>query len=450
MAEEQKPQTIVPVDIEAEMKKSYLDYAMSVIVARAIPDVRDGLKPVQRRILVAMNDLGLASNRGYRKCAKICGDTSGNYHPHGEAVIYPALVRLAQDFNLRYMLIDGQGNFGSVDGDPPAAMRYTEARLAKITEDILADLEKDTVDFTPNFDQTREEPVVLPSRIPNLLVNGASGIAVGMATNIPPHNLREIVDAAIVLIEKPDTTLKEITPKLEKIFAGWKSGEVPKKNVARVEMASKTEVYLIDRPGSGQSLIFGSLLAPPRNDPDAIPIQIVNNVFGGTFSSRINMNLREDKHWSYGTFAAIPAARGQRPYFSVAPVQTDKTKESLSEMVKEYHDIIGTRPIDEKELGREQANATLGLPGSFETVQQLAGAYSQIIQYGLPADYFNTFTQNVLALNPDSANAIAKKLIQPDHVVWVVVGDMSKVEAGIRELNLGDIHKIDADGNAVQ
>ncbi len=210
MADEQNTSILLPIDIEAEMRKSYLDYAMSVIIARALPDVRDGLKPVQRRILVAMNDLGLASNRGYRKCAKICGDTSGNYHPHGEAVIYPALVRVAQDFNMRYPLIDGQGNFGSVDGDPPAAMRYTEARLAKITEDILADLEKETVDFIPNFDQTREEPVVLPSRIPNLLVNGASGIAVGMATNIPPHNLREIVDAAVLLIEKPDTTLKEI------------------------------------------------------------------------------------------------------------------------------------------------------------------------------------------------------------------------------------------------
>jgi len=210
MADEQNTSILLPIDIEAEMRKSYLDYAMSVIIARALPDVRDGLKPVQRRILVAMNDLGLASNRGYRKCAKICGDTSGNYHPHGEAVIYPALVRVAQDFNMRYPLIDGQGNFGSVDGDPPAAMRYTEARLAKITEDILADLEKETVDFIPNFDQTREEPVVLPSRIPNLLVNGASGIAVGMATNIPPHNLREIVDAAILLIEKPDTPLKEI------------------------------------------------------------------------------------------------------------------------------------------------------------------------------------------------------------------------------------------------
>src|SRR5262245_58044624 len=211
MADESKPSSVLlPIDIEAEMRKSYLDYSMSVIIARALPDVRDGLKPVQRRILVAMNDLGLASNRGYRKCAKICGDTSGNYHPHGEAVIYPALVRLAQDFNMRYPLIDGQGNFGSVDGDPPAAMRYTEARLAKITEDILADLEKETVDFTPNFDQTREEPVVLPSRVPNLLVNGASGIAVGMATNIPPHNLREVIDAAVLLIEKPETTLKEV------------------------------------------------------------------------------------------------------------------------------------------------------------------------------------------------------------------------------------------------
>jgi len=210
MADEITQAQIVPIDIEAEMKRSYLDYAMSVIVARAIPDVRDGLKPVQRRILIAMNDLGLASNRGFRKCAKICGDTSGNYHPHGEAVIYPTMVRMAQNFNMRYMLVDGQGNFGSVDGDPPAAMRYTEARLSRAAEELLADLEKETVDFVPNFDQTREEPSVLPSKTPNLLVNGASGIAVGMATNIPPHNMREVIEAAVMIIEKPDTTLKEI------------------------------------------------------------------------------------------------------------------------------------------------------------------------------------------------------------------------------------------------
>src|SRR6202789_3040279 len=188
MADEPNLKQMIPVEIEAEMKKSYLDYAMSVIVARAIPDVRDGLKPVQRRILVAMNDLGLASNRGYRKCAKICGDTSGNYHPHGEAVIYPTLVRLAQSFNMRYPLIVGQGNYGSVDGDPPAAMRYTEARLSRVAEEMLADIEKETVDFVPNFDESEHEPVVLPTRIPNLLVNGSTGIAVGMATNISPTN----------------------------------------------------------------------------------------------------------------------------------------------------------------------------------------------------------------------------------------------------------------------
>src|SRR5277367_1056008 len=207
MADEKNTSILLPIDIEAEMKKSYLDYAMSVIIARALPDVRDGLKPVQRRILVAMNDLGLASNRGYRKCAKICGDTSGNYHPHGEAVIYPALVRLAQDFNMRYPLIEGQGNFGSVDGDPPAAMRYTEARLSRISTALLEDLDLETVDFKPNYDDSEVEPEVLPTRVPNLLINGSSGIAVGMATNIPPHNLTEIVNAVIHKIQHPDATL---------------------------------------------------------------------------------------------------------------------------------------------------------------------------------------------------------------------------------------------------
>ena len=172
--------------------------------------MRDGLKPVQRRILVAMNDLGLASNRGYRKCAKICGDTSGNYHPHGEAVIYPTMVRMAQPFNLRYPLVDGQGNFGSVDGDPPAAMRYTEARLARISEELLADLEKETVDFVQISTRPAKNQPCCRSRVPNLLINGASGIAVGMATNIPPHNLTEMIDALVLLLENPETTLKEL------------------------------------------------------------------------------------------------------------------------------------------------------------------------------------------------------------------------------------------------
>jgi DNA gyrase subunit A len=192
----------IPVNIEDEMKRSYLDYAMSVIIGRALPDVRDGLKPAHRRVLYAMRQMGLASNRAYRKCAKIVGEVIGNYHPHGDAPAYDTLVRLAQEFNMRYTLVDGQGNFGSVDGDPPAAYRYTEARLEALAEAMMEDLEKDTVDFVPNFDETTDEPTVLPTAFPNLLVNGSTGIAVGMATNIPPHNMREVIDAVVWVIEK--------------------------------------------------------------------------------------------------------------------------------------------------------------------------------------------------------------------------------------------------------
>ena len=192
----------IPVNIEDEMKRSYMDYAMSVIIGRALPDVRDGLKPAHRRVLYGMRNMGLASNRGYRKCAKIVGEVMGNYHPHGDASIYDTLVRLSQEFNMRYPLVDGQGNFGSVDGDMPAAMRYTEARLQSLADDLMADLEKETVDFVPNYDETTEEPTVLPAPIPNLLVNGSSGIAVGMATNVPPHNLTEVIDGVIYVIEE--------------------------------------------------------------------------------------------------------------------------------------------------------------------------------------------------------------------------------------------------------
>ncbi|HVA17033.1 MAG TPA: DNA gyrase subunit A, partial [Candidatus Dormibacteraeota bacterium] len=210
MADEQSQQILTPVDIESEMKKSYLDYAMSVIIGRALPDVRDGLKPVHRRILYGMYELGLTSTKPYRKCAKIVGEVLGKFHPHGDAPVYDALVRLAQEFNMRYPLVDGQGNFGSIDGDPPAAMRYTEARLSKIAEEMLADIEKETVNFVPNFDESTGEPTVLPTRIPCLLVNGSSGIAVGMATNIPPHNLKEIIEATVTLIDDPETNLKKI------------------------------------------------------------------------------------------------------------------------------------------------------------------------------------------------------------------------------------------------
>ena len=198
---------IIPVNIREEMKRSYIDYAMSVIVGRALPDVRDGLKPVHRRILFAMNELGMTPDKPFKKCARIVGEVLGKYHPHGDSSVYEALVRMAQDFATRYLMIDGHGNFGSVDGDSAAAMRYTEARMHKITQSMLADIDCETIDFVPNFDGSLEEPDVLPVRLPMILLNGSSGIAVGMATNIPPHNVTEVIDGTVALIDNPDITI---------------------------------------------------------------------------------------------------------------------------------------------------------------------------------------------------------------------------------------------------
>src|SRR6187397_1803713 len=205
---------VIPVNLEDEMRRSYLDYAMSVIVGRALPDVRDGLKPVHRRVLFAMNELGAHSNKPYYKSARIVGDVIGKYHPHGDQSVYDTHVRMAKPFSLRYLLVDGQGNFGSVDGDSAAAMRYTEARMSRLTHELMADIDKDTVDFQPNYDEKELEPTVMPTRVPNLLVNGSAGIAVGMATNIPPHNLREVAAAVQWCLSNPDvdeaTTLDEL------------------------------------------------------------------------------------------------------------------------------------------------------------------------------------------------------------------------------------------------
>ena len=208
-------QRIIEVEIEKEMQKSFLDYSMSVIVSRALPDVRDGLKPVHRRILYTLFENGLGPDKAYRKCADTVGSVLGRYHPHGDASVYDALVRLAQDFSMRYMLVDGHGNFGSVDGDPPAAYRYTESRMSKISVEMLTDIDKDTVNFVSNYDDRLKEPEVLPSRFPNLLANGSTGIAVGMATNIPPHNLGEVIDAICCLIENPSAELPELMEQIK-------------------------------------------------------------------------------------------------------------------------------------------------------------------------------------------------------------------------------------------
>lgn len=209
MSEQKKPQ-VQEVNISQEMRTSFLDYAMSVIVSRALPDVRDGLKPVHRRILYAMNDLGMTSDKPYKKSARIVGEVIGKYHPHGDSAVYEAMVRMAQDFNYRYMLVQGHGNFGSVDGDSAAAMRYTEARMSKISMEILRDINKDTIDYQDNYDGSEREPIVMPARFPNLLVNGAAGIAVGMATNIPPHQLGEVVDGVLAVSKNPDISLAEL------------------------------------------------------------------------------------------------------------------------------------------------------------------------------------------------------------------------------------------------
>jgi zinc protease len=246
-----------------------------------------------------------------------------------------------------------------------------------------------------------------------------------------------------------DTTMALLQPLLEKAFAGWQPGPVPQKQVAQVAQPEKTVVYLIDRPGALQSEIVGAQLAPPRNSPDAVALNLLNDVFGGTFSSRLNMRLREDKHWSYGVGSSLVAAVGQRILYSASPVQTDKTAPALRELAREVADIAGARPITEPELKAAQDNETLGLPGAFETVAQLGNGYATILQYRLPADYYDTYTDKVLALAPADLNALAARTILPGRQLWIVVGDMSKVEADVRALGMGEVRKIDADGNLI-
>jgi len=256
----------IPISLEDEMKRSYLDYAMSVIVGRALPDVRDGLKPVHRRVLFAMHELNNDFNKPYKKSARIVGDVIGKYHPHGDTAVYDTIVRMAQDFSLRYMLVDGQGNFGSVDGDNAAAMRYTEIRMSKIAHELLEDIDKETVDFGPNYDGSEQEPLIMPARIPNLLINGSSGIAVGMATNIPPHNLNEVVDACLLLLEKPESSIDaliKLIPAPDFPTAGIIHGtsgvkEGYRTGRGRVVMRGRTHVEKLDK-GNREALIVDEL-----------------------------------------------------------------------------------------------------------------------------------------------------------------------------------------------
>jgi len=245
-----------------------------------------------------------------------------------------------------------------------------------------------------------------------------------------------------------DTTLEEMRPRIEALFAGWKPGSVPSKALPAPPPRTSSTVYLVDRPGALQSVIVGAELVPPRGGPDDIATIVLNDAFAGSFSSRVNMNLREDKHWTYGTFAALPDARGVRPYYVVAPVQTDKTAESLKEIMNEFSRIAGADPLSADELQHARERITLKLPGNFETTQQLAGAYTTILAYGLQDDYFNTYVQKVMAVTPETEKALAEKLIGPNRTTWVIVGDLAKIEPTVRAMNLGEVKRIDVEGRA--
>jgi zinc protease len=254
-----------------------------------------------------------------------------------------------------------------------------------------------------------------------------------------------------VLVIVGDTTLAEIKPKLERLFGKWQGGDVPKKNIAQVaRTAADPGVYLIDRPGSIQSIIFAGELAPPKNNPNEIAIETMNVVLGGNFTSRLNMNLREDKHWSYGVHSMLAGARAQRPFLAVAPVQTDKTKESISELLKEFKGILSDKPITPEELKKTQVNQTLRLPGAWETAGRVAGSIAEIVRYNLPDDYFAVYPNKVRALTQEDVRKAAQTVVHPEKMIWVVVGDRAKIESGIRELNLGELHLLDADGNPVK
>jgi zinc protease len=248
------------------------------------------------------------------------------------------------------------------------------------------------------------------------------------------------------LIVTGDTTIAEVTPKLEKLFAGWKSGKVPAKNVKAVPIAAKSAVYLIDKPGALQSVLIAGVVAPPRANPREIAIEAMNNSLGGMFGARLNMNLREDKHWSYGVRTVVRDARAQRPFYAVAPVQTDKTKEALVEMNKEFRGLVGDKPVSADELAKIQANETLKLPGSRETLDALGQSVVDVVQFGFPDDYYETYAGKVRALKTSDVNEAAKEVVRPDNLIWIVVGDRAKIEAGVRELNFGEFHLMDVDG----
>jgi len=376
---------ILPVNLEDEMRQSYLDYAMSVIVGRALPDIRDGLKPVHRRVLYAMRELGNEYGKPYKKSARVVGDVIGKYHPHGDTAVYDTIVRMAQPFSMRYMLVDGQGNFGSVDGDAPAAMRYTEVRMARIAGELLADIDKDTVDFVPNYDGSESEPSVLPTRIPNLLVNGSSGIAVGMATNIPPHNLGEIIDATLALIDNPDITIPELMTLLpgpdfptagiingaQGIYAAYSTGR------GRLHIRARTHIEEIDARSGREAIIVTELpyqvnkarliekiaelvrekkiegISELRDESDKDGMRVVIELRRGELSDVVLNNLYKQTALETVFGINMVALRDGQP-------RVFNLRELLASFIRHRREVVTRRTIFELNKARERAHVLEG------------------------------------------------------------------------------------------
>ena len=391
---------ILPVNLEDEMRKSYLDYAMSVIVGRALPDVRDGLKPVHRRVLYAMRELGNDWNKAYKKSARVVGDVIGKYHPHGDASVYDAIVRMAQPFSMRYLLVDGQGNFGSVDGDPPAAMRYTEVRMSKIAGELLADIDKETVDFTPNYDESESEPSVLPTRVPNLLINGSSGIAVGMATNIPPHNLGEIIGACIALIENPHLTLAELMQLVpgpdfptaglingaQEIVAAYKTGR------GRLHVRARSHIEDIGK-GDRQAIIITEL---PYQVNKARLIERIADLVRDKLIEGISSDGLRDESDKDGMRVVIELKRGEVPeillnnLYAQTPMETVfginmvalvdgqprllSLKEMLDAFLRHRREIVTRRTVYELRKARERGHILEGLSIALANIDEIIAA----------------------------------------------------------------------------
>ncbi len=391
---------ILPVNLEDEMRKSYLDYAMSVIVGRALPDVRDGLKPVHRRVLFAMRELGNDWNKAYKKSARVVGDVIGKYHPHGDVSVYDAIVRMAQPFSMRYLLVDGQGNFGSVDGDPPAAMRYTEVRMSKLAAELLADIDKETVDFVPNYDESESEPAVLPTRIPNLLVNGSSGIAVGMATNIPPHNLGEIVSACIALIENPELSLAElmqIVPGPDFPTAGIINGAneivtAYRTGRGRVYVRARTHVEDIGR-GERQAIVITEL---PYQVNKARLIERIADLVRDKLIDGISSDGLRDESDKDGMRVVIELKRGEVPeillnnLFAQTPMESVfginmvalvdgqprllSLKEMLDAFLRHRREIVTRRTVFELRKARDRGHILEGLAIALANIDAIIAA----------------------------------------------------------------------------